>query len=175
VLFSPNLYAFFSENMAKTIQLNIIIRVYQSIEELPAAERHLLEQARLAAEKAYAPYSNFYVGAALLTADGDIIRGNNQENAAYPSGLCAERTALFAAGANNPNSQIQMLAVTARRKGEARYTAANPCGACRQVIAEYEDRQKIPIRIIMEGQNGEIWVADSINMLLPFRFSRENL
>ncbi len=166
---------FFEKNMAKTIQLNISLQAYGSIEELPAAERHLLEEARRATEKAYAPYSNFYVGAALLTADGEIIRGTNQENAAYPSGLCAERTALFAAGANNPDLQVKMLAVTARRKGEAHYTAANPCGACRQVMAEYEDKQKSPIRIIMEGQNGEIWVAEGINVLLPFRFSKENL
>jgi cytidine deaminase len=161
--------------MAKTIQLNISLQAYNSIEELPAVERHLLEEARQAAEKAYAPYSNFYVGAALLNADGDIIRGNNQENAAYPSGLCAERTALFAAAAANPDLRIKMLAVTARRKGELHYTAANPCGACRQVMAEYEDKQKSPIRIIMEGQNGEIWVAEGIDILLPFRFSKENL
>lgn len=161
--------------MAKTIQLNISLQAYNGIEELPATERHLLEQARQAAENAYAPYSHFYVGAALLTAEGVIIKGNNQENAAYPSGLCAERTALFAAGANNPDLQVKMLAVTARREGEEQYTAANPCGACRQVMAEYEDKQKSPIRIIMEGQNGEIWVAEGIDILLPFRFSKENL
>ncbi|WP_448518083.1 cytidine deaminase [Rhodoflexus sp.] len=161
--------------MAQKIQINISLTAYQSIDELPATERHLLEQARLAAENAYAPYSNFYVGAALLTKEGIIIKGNNQENAAYPSGLCAERTALFAASANNPDLQVLMLAVTARRKGEMHYTAANPCGACRQVIAEYEDKQQSPIRIIMEGIDGEIRVADGVDVLLPFRFSKDSL
>lgn len=166
---------FFKKNMAQTIQLNLSLRSYKHIDELPAEERRLLEHARQATENAYAPYSNFYVGAAVLTKDGTVIKGSNQENAAYPSGLCAERTALFAAGANCPDLQVVMLAVTARRKGETHYMAANPCGACRQVMAEYEDRQNSPIRVIMEAADGEIRVADSIDVLLPFRFGRSGL
>lgn len=165
----------FSEKMAKTVEFNLRLEVYDNIADLPDTERRLLEKARQAAEKAYAPYSDFLVGAAVLTSEGQIVTGNNQENAAYPSGLCAERTALFAAGAAAPDLQIRMLAVSARRRGQTAYTAANPCGACRQVIAEYEDRQQSPIRIIMEGFNGEIQIADGIDILLPFRFSKKNL
>ncbi|MCS7019557.1 MAG: cytidine deaminase [Cytophagales bacterium] len=160
--------------MAKAIQISIQLEVYQHIDELPETERYLLNRARQAASRAYAPYSNFLVGAALLTSEGKVVEGNNQENAAYPSGLCAERTALFAAGAMHPELQISMIAVSAKRRGDMYYTAANPCGACRQVIAEYQDRQHTPIRIIMEG-NGEIVIANGIDSLLPFRFGQKNL
>ena len=115
--------------------------------ELSESDRKLLEAAIEATENAYAPYSNFHVGAALRLADGTIVKGSNQENIAYPSGLCAERTALFAAGSQHPDSVIETLAIVGRNQ-QGVLTAASPCGACRQVMAEVETRQGKKLRVI---------------------------
>lgn len=161
--------------MAHKLEINISVDVFSSAAELPADEQHLLAQAQLATQNAYAPYSNFLVGAALLLSDGSIYLGNNQENAAYPSGLCAERTALFGMSANNPDKTIRKLAVTARRDGTAAFLAALPCGGCRQVMAEFENRQETPIMVIMQAENGQIYRCQSVDMLLPLQFSKHNL
>lgn len=138
-------------------------------------DKTLLEAAHEAADKAYAPYSQFYVGAALRLDDGSIIIGNNQENAAYPSGLCAERVAIFAAGATKPNNKIVSLAVTAHSKNNPLTNPIPPCGGCRQVISESEYRFKHPIRLILQGQSGPVVVVEKAGDLLPFSFDAGHL
>jgi cytidine deaminase len=119
---------------------------------------------------AYAPYSKFKVGAAVLLEDGTVITGNNQENIAYPSGLCAERVALFAAGANNADKQVRSIAITAEGDLLKDSEIVSPCGGCRQVMLETERRQKSPCRIILVGQNGNALVFNSAEDLLPLAF-----
>lgn len=134
-----------------------------------------MEQAIIARSKAYAPYSKFTVGCALITDKNTIVAGNNQENAAYPSGLCAERVAIFAAGANYPDEEIIKLAITASPIDNSLTRPVPPCGACRQSIAEYEKKQSKPIKIIFMGATGEIYSAASISDLLPLLFDKKYL
>jgi cytidine deaminase len=158
------------------VDINTILEVYSQPDELVDADRQLLQEAQQATNSAYAPYSHFCVGAALLLEDGSVIRGSNQENAAYPSGLCAERTAIFWAGANHPGKTIRSIAVTARHANQpGHFLGASSCGACRQSMLEYENRQSQPIRLIMQGDNDQIWVSPSIANLLPLQFNAENL
>ena len=159
----------------KKRELKITYAEFENENELKAADRELLEKARLAADKAYAPYSNFHVGAALLLKNGQIICGNNQENVAYPSGLCAERVAIYAAGAAYPDSAIDTIAVTCKSKAFEVNEPLSPCGACRQAIAEYEMRHKTNIRILLMGEKGTIRMLESISDLLPFMFKAEEL
>ena len=136
----------------------------------------LLEKAKDAANQAYAPYSGFKVGCAILLENGKIAVGNNQENAAYPSGLCAERVALFHAMAENPELAIQKIAVVAPGKSNSEVIEpATPCGSCRQAMAEYESRQKKPIEIFLWDQNVNVWLFHSVSDLLPFYFTGKNL
>lgn len=149
---------------------------YEHFDELPKADQTLMIEARKAADDAYAPYSHFHVGAAVLLDNGVIVRGSNQENAAYPSGLCAERVALFATGAQHPNIKIAAIAITAFPEGKKiPAIPISPCGDCRQVMAEYELRYNQKIRLIMEGGNGSFIVSDSVAQLLPFLFSGDVL
>lgn len=150
----------------KTIEIE-----YQSLqfEELSQENKMLIQKADEIRDKAYAIYSDFYVGAALLLDTGDIVLGNNQENIAFPSSLCAERVAIFYCKANYPNSKIKKLAITAKSIKEAYNEVVTPCGSCRQVISEYERNQKSPIEIILKGQN-EVIIFRSINDLLPLAF-----
>ena len=141
---------------------------------LSAVEQALIGEARSAASSAYAPYSGFRVGCALLLGNGRIIRGNNQENAAYPSGLCAERTALFYASATEPDTPVTALAITACRDDTFLNNPVAPCGSCRQVMVEYENRQKQPIRLILCGKK-KTMVFDSARDLLPFAFDNQAL
>lgn len=138
--------------------------------ELNAADRQLMESAIEAADTAYAPYSNFHVGAALRLADGTIVKGSNQENIAYPSGLCAERTALFSASAQHPGVAVEALAIVGRNP-EGMLTAASPCGACRQVMAEQEGRQENKLRVLCYYSNDKILVFEGVESLLPFIFT----
>ncbi len=144
---------------------------YQSLqfEELSSENQHLINQADEIRDKAYAVYSDFYVGAALLLDDGNIVLGNNQENIAFPSSLCAERVAIFYCKANYPNSKIKKIAITAKSIKEAYKEVVTPCGSCRQVISEYERNQGSPIEIILKGEQ-EILIFNSINDLLPLSF-----
>ena len=160
--------------MPTTIKIDLSATAYQA-GELPASYAALLQKAQKACENAYAPYSNFYVGAAILLENGEVITGTNQENAAYPSGLCAERTAIFWTGANHPNELIEAIAITARRKADTQYIAVTPCGACRQALLEYEMKQDKPIKVILEGGEGESIVFDSLASLLPMKFSEKEL
>ena len=154
----------------KELELKSIIQACQ-MEELTAEEQHLVNLAIEATNRSYAPYSHFHVGAAVRLENGEEIIGCNQENAAYPSGLCAERTALFSAGAQYPDVPVEMLAIAARgTDGELQYEPVDPCGSCRQVIIESETRAKHPIRILLYGQKC-IYVIDGIRQLMPLSFS----
>lgn len=164
-----------SQHMQK-LTLDSHFEKYERFEELPESDQQLMIEARKAADDAYAPYSHFHVGAAVLLDSGVIVRGNNQENAAYPSGLCAERVALFATGAQHPNVKIAAIAITAYPEGKKiPAIPISPCGDCRQVMAEYELRYNQKIRLIMEGGNGTFIVSDSVAQLLPFLFSGDVL
>jgi cytidine deaminase len=156
-------------------ELKIEFLEYDSENELSSKEQELLVRARNIADSAYAPYSQFYVGAALLLKNGEIITGNNQENVAYPSGLCAERVAIYAAGAHFPEVPIEAIAVTCKSKTFDVNEPLSPCGACRQAIAEYEMRYKSNIKIILAGETGKIRVVKSISDLLPLMFKAEEL
>lgn len=140
--------------------------------ELPTEEQRLVDKAYEAMENAYAPYSEFKVGACALMDDGSFILGNNQENAAFPSGICAERVALFYAGANFPNKKVLTLCIVAKGELMPASQLLSPCGGCRQVMLESENRQKQPIRVILVNQDGRTMVLDSVIQLLPFGFGR---
>lgn len=142
--------------------------------ELGNEEQKLIERAIDATKNSYANYSHFYVGAACLLADGRIIIGANQENAAFPSGLCAERTAIFSAQANYPDQPIVALAIAARNANGLLKTPVTPCGACRQVILEIEDRYKLPMRILLYGTECT-YCFESIKALMPFSFIDANM
>ena len=141
-----------------------------SYDELHWDEKNLIDCAKDACSRAYAPYSQFQVGAAVLLANGEIITGNNQENVAFPSGLCAERTALFYANSQYPEQAVKSLAVAAYTQGDFINKPISPCGACRQVILETEIRFKSPVRIFLYGKS-EIYIIEGINDLLPLAFN----
>jgi cytidine deaminase len=148
---------------------------FSSLEELTNDDRGLVEEARKSADSAYAPYSRFNVGAAVMLENGKIMLGNNQENASYPIGLCAERVAVFAAAANYPGIKIKAIAISAMSNQFLIDKPVTPCGACRQAIAEYEHRYQHPIRLIMAGESGKVLVADSIKHFLPYQFNGDDL
>lgn len=152
----------------KEIELRSVIRVY-GMDELEADDRVLVEAAMEATKGSYAPYSKFRVGAAARLANGVVFTGANQENAAYPSGLCAERTTLFAANAQYPDQPVLALAIAARKGHRFLASPISPCGACRQVISGVEDRFGQPVRILLYGTE-DVYVVDGIDALLPLRF-----
>ncbi|MBA4410360.1 MAG: cytidine deaminase [Bacteroidota bacterium] len=158
----------------KTTEIRIIVHEYQNIDELTENDQNLLHEARRITEFAYAPYSGFHVGAAILLGNGIIIKGNNQENSAYPSGLCAERVALFYANANYPDSEVKTIAISAAKNGVLVNEPVKPCGSCRQALAETEVRFETPIRIILDGQTS-IMVLNGMKSLLPLSFSKKDL
>ena len=141
-----------------------------ALNELSHADRLLIDAATQATATAYAPYSKFHVGAALRLDDSTVVRGSNQENVAYPSGLCAERTALFAAGAQFPGKTVETLAVVARNS-DGRLVQALPCGACRQVMAEQELRQQKKMRVLCYFSDAKILIFEGVETLLPFTFT----
>ena len=149
--------------------------VKANFNELDISEQELIEKAKNAYSNAYAPYSGFLVGAALLLENDEIISGNNQENVAYPSGLCAERVALFYASAKYPQVAINTIAISAKSKTFEIEDVVSPCGACRQVMAEYQQKQGKNIRILLHSPNDEVLIANSVTDLLPFMFNSEQL
>lgn len=159
----------------KEISINTSFTVYQSFAELPQDVQSLMEQAVEIRKKAYAPYSKFRVGAALLLDNGKVVLGSNQENAAYPSGLCAERVAIFQSGAIYPEAKIVKMAVSAASDTNKTTTPIPPCGACRQSISEYEFKQEYPIEIYFMGESGEVYLSKSISNLLPLTFDKNFL
>lgn len=152
----------------KELTITSIIKVYE-FDELNKSDQALMTNAIEATNRSYAPYSKFSVGAAALLADGTIVTGTNQENAAYPSGLCAERTTLFYANSQYPEQPVMTLAIAARTEKDFIDIPIPPCGACRQVILETEKRYKQPIRILLYGKKA-IYEVNSIGALLPLSF-----
>jgi cytidine deaminase len=150
-------------------------QIYHDLIELGAKERQLLDHACKALEDAYAPYSGFAVAASLLLEDGQILVGTNQENASYGLSLCAEQNVLAMAGSRFKSLAVKMMAVTAHSQGKTIDHPISPCGACRQVISEHEDRHQHAIKIILRGASGPILVFESVKDLLPFSFSGKDL
>ena len=159
----------------RKIQISTQATVYSDISELSSEDNLLMSKAIEARSKAYAPYSKFNVGAALLLENNEIITGNNQENAAYPSRMCAERVAIWKAGSDYPNIKILKLAISASSSINKVDKPVGPCGACRQSLSEYEIKQKQPFPIIFMGEVGEIVKTESLGSLLPFSFDSSYL
>ena len=159
----------------KEININTQLSVFESIQELPSDVNNLMQKAIEVRKNAYAPYSKFKVGTAILLDNGEVALGSNQENAAYPSGLCAERVAIFHAGAIYPHAKIIKMAITAGSTTSATTKPIPPCGACRQSIFEYEFKQDLPIEIYFMGESGEIYKSNSIQNLLPLTFDKNFL
>jgi len=156
----------------KEINITFTLQKY-TWEELTESDKILCQKARDAGKRSYAPYSTFHVGAAVQLANGEIINGSNQENAAYPSGLCAERTALFYAGATYPDQAVVAIAIAAETKGK-QIAKITPCGACRQVMLETEARGKTKMRVLMCGRD-EILICSDVESLLPLSFMPSSL
>jgi cytidine deaminase len=144
--------------------------VYDSIEELSPEDRSLMKAAVEATNSSYSPYSNFKVGAALLMEDDSMITGSNQENAAYPSGMCAERVAIWKAGATYPNKKIKKIAIAANSPQKIVDQPVGPCGACRQALLEYEVKQESAMEVLFMGEVGQVVKVTSITAMLPFSF-----
>lgn len=159
----------------KSLNITCNLEVYDSCEELSQEVQDLMDQAIEARDKAYAPYSKFKVGAAVLLDNGQIITGSNQENASYPSGLCAERTAIFYAGAMYPEAKFLKIALSAKSLNHRVITPIPPCGSCRQAIAEYEVKQDSPIEIFFMGETGKVVKSHSLKELLPLIFDNSYL
>lgn len=166
---------FLLKNKMEEIIISSKFTAYNNIEELPNEIQNLFEKAIQAQKNAYAPYSKFRVGAALLLDNGNIILGTNQENAAYPSGLCAERVALYQAASNFPESKILKIVITAAPEATGIASPIPPCGSCRQSIAEYEIKQETPIEIYFMGEKGKIYKSESLKNLLPLIFNKKLL
>lgn len=159
----------------KNIKLTTSIVVYESIEELSSNVQILMNKAIEAKQTAYAPYSKFSVGASLLLENGEIVTGSNQENAAYPSGMCAERVAIWNAAIQYPNIKIVKLAISASSSSQILKEPVAPCGACRQSLLEYEVKQDDKIEVYFMGEVGKVVKTDSITDLLPMAFDKSFL
>ena len=153
-------------------QYTFSFRIIASLQELAPQDQLLVSAAQAALKRAYAPYSRFQVGASVLLQSGLVIEGNNQENIAFPSGLCAERVALFYAGANHPNDPILKICVAAEGDLMKPGALLSPCGSCRQVMLESELRQTNPIEVLLVQQSEQVFVLDSVQNLLPFGFAK---
>jgi cytidine deaminase len=159
----------------KKNEFRVSYECYADITELSAADAALLNHARLATQMAYAPYSDFKVGAVAQMSNGEIISGSNQENASYPAGICAERVLLSAASSVYPGKAIKSIAISYIGKGKKSNNPVAPCGICRQSLIEFEHRFKQPIRLILAGMEGEIFIFDTIRTLLPLEFNGDDL
>ncbi len=148
---------------------------FESVDELNVVEKAMVIMSREMTKNAYAPYSGFHVGAVVLLETGEIISGSNQENGAYPSGLCAERVAVFAASAQHPGVPIKMIAISALSQHQKIDSPVTPCGACRQVILEYEGLQPNPIKLLLSKESGKIIVIEKAQDLLPLAFTGKDL
>jgi cytidine deaminase len=159
----------------KEITITTTFLEFQNLEELNSKEQEMMQIAIEARKKAYAPYSKFRVGCAIELDNGEVVEGSNQENAAYPSGLCAERVAIFYAGAKFPNAMVKRIFISASPEDRDLEQPIPPCGACRQSIAEYESKQDAPIEIYFMGSVGVIYKSASIKNILPFMFDKDYL
>jgi cytidine deaminase len=149
--------------------------IFHNIEELDNESKYLIHKAKEAAHNAYAPYSKFHVGASVILEDGTVVTGSNQENASYPLCVCAERVVLYTAATQHPDKKIMKMAVVAHRKNHKELSPATSCGACRQVMSEFEERQGKPFEVIMLKSRNEWIKCASAESLLPFVFKRNNL
>ena len=161
--------------MAIKKSISFEITIHNNLEELQEKDKMLMNAAVSARKRAYAPYSEFHVGASVLLGNGEIVEGNNQENASYPSGLCAERVAIFYAGSKYPGIKIKAIAISAASLNHEVDEPAAPCGNCRQSISEYEFRQKEPIRMLLMGETGSVIECNSLADLLPMGFNSSYL
>ncbi|MDT0552601.1 cytidine deaminase [Urechidicola vernalis] len=159
----------------KKIEITTPITLYDSVEELPLDVQDLMMEAVKIRDTAYAPYSKFHVGTAFLLENGEIITGNNQENAAYPSGMCAERVAVWQAGSQFPGVKIKTIVITASSKNKPVKEPIAPCGGCRQALSEYEIKQKENIAIYFMGETGNVIKTESLHDLLPLAFDKSFL
>lgn len=157
----------------KNMEIVAQIKVY-NFDECEVQKKSLIEAARKATQTAYVPYSAYHVGAAVLLDNGEVVVGSNQENAAYTNGLCAERTALFYANATYPQASVKMIAIAAYTNGDFSKDVCTPCGSCRQVLVEVENRYDTPITVIMTGKD-TVYEIDSIKRIMPLSFGKENL
>ncbi|MBG9377787.1 cytidine deaminase [Panacibacter sp. DH6] len=149
--------------------------VYESFNELSAADKQLVTVARNATANAYAPYSNFNVAAAALLTNGQIVEGTNQENASFPVGICAERVVLAAVASQFPGTVIDTMAISYNNHHGTSSKPISPCGMCRQALTEFENRQHQPIRVILTGMQGSIYIIKEVKQLLPLHFSSSDL
>ena len=156
-------------------EIKFSVEVYNSSDELKDDDAFLLSEARSVTQFAYAPYSNFNVGAVAKLVNGEMVSGTNQENASYPAGICAERSLLATAASNHPGVAIETMAVTYHNLKGNSNTPVSPCGICRQVISEFQNRFQKPIRIILSGMEGKVQVIENAGSLLPLAFSSEDL
>ena len=154
----------------KTENKSFEYEVYASLDELGEDDKTLMLEAREALKKSYSPYSNFKVGAAVRLKDGNILSGANMENAAYPMCICAEGVVLSSVESNFPGQEIKTMAITAKSGSVTLDSPPSPCGSCRQMISEKENRQKKPIRVILHGEEGPVFVIKTIKDILPFSF-----
>lgn len=159
----------------KEVKLETVLEVYENLQELPKSIQTLMAEAIEVRNSAYSPYSKFNVGAAILMDNGKVVVGSNQENASYPSGLCAERTAVYYANAKYPKAKMQIMALSASSQYKVTDKPIPPCGACRQAIAEYEIKQKEPIQIYFMGAQGKVVKSPSLANLLPLIFDNSVL
>ncbi|MBK9283281.1 MAG: cytidine deaminase [Sphingobacteriaceae bacterium] len=157
------------------LKIEAAFDVFANENDLNKEDLHLLQSAKVALNNAYAPYSKFLVGAAILLENDVIVTGNNQENAAYPSGMCAERVAAFHASSLYPNIKFKTIAISVKSENRCIDIPVSPCGACRQSLLEYEVKFNYPIRLIMSGEKGEVYISKSIVNLLPIAFNINNL
>ena len=155
--------------------IQFTVEVYGSGEELTTADLELLSVARAATKNAYAPYSNFLVGAAAAMANGSVVTGTNQENASYPVGICAERVLLSCIASQHPGVPVNTIAISYNNLNGDSGRPISPCGICRQSLAEYEERVQQPIRLILSGLKGEVYILDTARQLLPLSFSASDL
>ncbi len=158
-----------------THQFNISYETYTDIHELSPADQMLCRKAEEALASSHSPYSRFRVGTAILLADEQVVLGSNQENVAYPSGLCAERVALFTIGANYPKAVIKKMAITAKTENFKIESPVTSCGACLQVMAEYEKKQSEPIEVLFYCIDGQVMKVKGIKSLMPFVFVEDRL
>jgi cytidine deaminase len=172
--FFPILLNYVCLNM-NTLNLTINYESYEGLEDLNCNDKNLCQQAEAALKSSYSPYSNFKVGTAIKLANGKVMLGSNQENVAYPSGLCAERVALFAIGAAYPGVEIESMAITAQTDNFKIMKPVTSCGACLQVMAEFELKQKKEIEVLFYCLGGQVLKLKGIKSLLPFVFFEDRL
>ncbi|HNY02128.1 MAG TPA: cytidine deaminase [Bacteroidales bacterium] len=159
----------------KQITHSIHYQEYDSVEELAPRDRELFDRAREAVGGSYAPYSHYHVGAAVRMANGKVATGSNQENMSFPAGLCAERVAVFSAASSNPGVAVTDIAITAKAEAFEVNEPVPPCGMCRQAIVEYEMKFNQPIRLILGGDQGKIFIFEGMRSLLPLAFHEDGL